>query len=251
MLVTGDPERICTLACNPSVGGSAKGQIVREIDALGGAMGRIADATALHTRFLNESKGPAVRALRIQADKPSYVRVATDLLKSLEHLTIIGGLVDDLIVEDGAIAGVVTSDGRSYYAPRVVLATGTFLGGKIFRGEYTEAAGRVGEAPAIVLSDTLRRLGFPTGRLKTGTPPRVDANTVDYAKMKPQYPSAVPLKFSYRSALEFSGPQLPCRRDDDVRSDARDRARQLASLAALRTRSHSRHRSAVLPVDRR
>ena len=210
LLITGDPERICTLACNPSVGGSAKGQIVREIDALGGAMGRIADATALHARFLNESKGYAVRALRVQADKPSYVRVATKLLESLEHLSIVGGLVDDLIVEDRAVAGVVTSDGRTYYASRVVLATGTFLGGKIFRGEYSEAAGRVGEVPALALSDTLRRLGFPTGRLKTGTPPRVDANTVDYDRMKPQLPSDVPLKFSYRSEREFAGPQLPC-----------------------------------------
>jgi tRNA uridine 5-carboxymethylaminomethyl modification enzyme len=210
LLVTGDPERICTLACNPSIGGSAKGQIVREIDALGGAMGRIADATALHTRFLNESKGPAVRALRIQADKPSYVRVATQLLQSLRHLTIIGGLVDDLIVEGDAIAGVVTSDGRTYRAPRVVLATGTFLGGKIFRGEHTEAAGRVGEAPALALSDALRRIGFPTGRLKTGTPPRIDARTVDFGKMRAQLPSAEPLVFSYRSERAFAGPQLPC-----------------------------------------
>ncbi len=210
ILVTGDPERICTLACNPSIGGSAKGQIVREIDALGGAMGRLADATSLHARFLNESRGPAVRALRVQADKPSYVRVATELLRSLQGLTIIGGLVDDLLVEDGAIAGVVTGDGRVYRAPRVVLATGTFLGGKIFRGEHSEAAGRVGEAPALALSGALRRLGFPTGRLKTGTPPRVCATTLDYARMRAQMPSAEPLVFSYRSPRTFAGPQLPC-----------------------------------------
>jgi tRNA uridine 5-carboxymethylaminomethyl modification enzyme len=210
ILITGDPERICTLACNPSIGGSAKGQIVREIDALGGAMARLADATSLHARFLNESRGPAVRALRVQADKPSYVRAATELLQSLKRLKIIGGLVDDLIVEDGAIAGVVTSDGRVYRAPRVVLATGTFLGGKIFRGEHSEAAGRVGEAPALALSGALRRLGFPTGRLKTGTPPRVSAKTLDYERMRPQLPSAEPLVFSYRSARAFAGPQLPC-----------------------------------------
>lgn len=210
LLVTGDPERICTLACNPSIGGSAKGQIVREIDALGGAMGRLADVTSLHTRFLNESRGPAVRALRVQADKPSYVRAATALLENLKCLTIIGGLVDDLLVEDGAIAGVVTSDGRTLRAARVVLATGTFLGGKIFRGEFSEGAGRLGEAPALALSDSLRRHGFPTGRLKTGTPPRVDARTLDYARMRAQNPSDVPLLFSYRSPPRFAGPQLPC-----------------------------------------
>jgi tRNA uridine 5-carboxymethylaminomethyl modification enzyme len=210
LLVTGDPERICTLACNPSIGGSAKGQIVREIDALGGAMARIIDRCSLHVRFLNESKGPSVRALRAQADKPSYVRVATELLRTLPHLTIVAGLVDDLIVEGDAIAGVVTSDGRTFRARRVVLATGTFLGGKIFRGEHSEAAGRVGEAPAVELSHALRRLGFPTGRLKTGTPPRVDRASVDFAAMRRQEPSAVPLMFSYRSEVAFAGPQLPC-----------------------------------------
>ena len=210
LLVTGDPDRICTLACNPSIGGSAKGQIVREIDALGGAMARIIDRCSLHVRFLNESKGPSVRALRAQADKPSYVRVATELLRELPHLTIVRGLVDDLIVEGGAIAGVVTSDGRTFRGRRVVLATGTFLGGKIFRGEHTEAAGRVGEAPAIELSHALRRLGFPTGRLKTGTPPRVDRASVDFGAMRAQEPSDVPLMFSYRNAPAFAGPQLPC-----------------------------------------
>ncbi len=210
LLVTGDAERICTLACNPSIGGSAKGQLVREIDALGGAMARIADACSLHARFLNESKGPAVRALRIQADKASYVRAATELLRSLRHLMIVAGLVDELVVENGEIRGVVTSDGTIYRARRVVLATGTFLGGKIYRGEFVEAAGRVGEAPAIELARSLRALGFPTGRLKTGTPPRVDASSVDYARMREQLPSAEPLVFSYRSERAFAGPQLSC-----------------------------------------
>jgi tRNA uridine 5-carboxymethylaminomethyl modification enzyme len=210
LLVTGDPERICTLACNPSIGGSAKGQIVREIDALGGAMARIIDRCSLHVRFLNESRGPSVRALRAQADKPSYVRVASELLRDLPNLTIVAGLVDDLIVEAGEIAGVVTSDGRTYRARRVVLATGTFLGGKIYRGEHSEPAGRAGEAPALELSHALRRIGFPTGRLKTGTPPRVDRATLDFSRMREQRPSPVPLMFSYRSAPGFAGPQLSC-----------------------------------------
>jgi len=210
LLLTGDPERICTLACNPSIGGSAKGQLVREIDAMGGAMAQIIDACALHVRFLNESKGPAVRALRAQADKAAYVDVAGRLLRSLERLTIVAGLVEDLIVRDGCVRGVVTADGRTYRARRVILATGTFLGGKIFRGDYSEAAGRAGEAPALALATALRRLGFPTGRLKTGTPPRVDAATVDVGRMRLQPPSGVPLMFSYDSPARFAGPQLPC-----------------------------------------
>jgi len=210
LLITGDVERICTLACNPSIGGSAKGQLVREIDALGGAMARIIDRSSLHARFLNESKGPAVRALRAQADKERYASEATALLRSLKHLTIVAGLVDDLIVEDCAIRGVITSDGRQYHGTRVVLATGTFLGGKIFRGEFSQAAGRVGEAPAVHLSDALRRFGFPIGRLKTGTPPRVAAHSVDYGRMRVQAPSPTPLPFSYRSPRAFAGPQLPC-----------------------------------------
>ena len=210
MLVTGTPEKICTLPCNPSIGGSAKGQLVREIDALGGAMGRLADACSLHSRFLNESKGPAVRALRQQMDKPAYARRALDALRTQPHLTIQQGLVDDLIVEAGEVRGVVCADGTRYYARRVVLATGTFLGGKTFRGDVVQAEGRFGEAPAIGLAHALRRLGFPTRRLKTGTPPRIDKTTVDYDAMQMQAPSDVPLLFSYTSTAKFGGPQLPC-----------------------------------------
>jgi len=210
LLITGDPERICTLACNPSIGGSAKGQLVREIDALGGLMARIIDRCALHVRYLNESKGPAVRALRAQADKPSYVRVATEMLRATPNLTIVPGLVEDLLIDASGVRGVTTRDGRHYRARRVVLATGTFLGGKIFRGEHTEAAGRVGEAPALALAESLRRAGLPTGRLKTGTPPRVDPATADLDRMREQAPSPVPLPFSYRSEPVFAGPQLPC-----------------------------------------
>jgi tRNA uridine 5-carboxymethylaminomethyl modification enzyme len=210
LLVTGDPEKICTLPCNPSIGGSAKGQLVREIDALGGAMGRIADASSLHSRFLNESKGPAVRALRQLMDKPAYARRATEELRAQPKLSIVRGLVDGLLVEDGAIRGVVADDGSEYFARRVILATGTFLGGKTFRGEVVAAEGRFGEAPAIGLAHALRALGFPTRRLKTGTPPRIDRATVDASRMAAQAPSDVPLVFSYSSAAAFAGPQLPC-----------------------------------------
>jgi tRNA uridine 5-carboxymethylaminomethyl modification enzyme len=209
-LVTGDPEKICTLPCNPSIGGSAKGQLVREIDALGGAMGRLADRCSVHARFLNESKGPAVRALRQQMDKPSYARLAIAELRAQPNLTIVQGLVDDLIVEGGAVRGVLCAGGERVYGRSVVLATGTFLGGKTFRGGVVQAEGRFGEAPAVGLAHALRRLGFPTQRLKTGTPPRIDKTTVDYEAMTLQLPSADPLLFSYASESRFAGPQLPC-----------------------------------------
>ncbi len=210
LLVTGDPEKICTLPCNPSIGGSAKGQLVREIDALGGAMAQIADRCSLHARFLNESKGPAVRALRQLMDKPAYAKLAIEVLRAQPNLTIVRGLVEDLIVDGDVARGVACSDGARYYARSIVLATGTFLGGKTFRGSVVQAEGRFGEAPAIGLAQALRRLGFPTKRLKTGTPPRIDKTTVDYDGMLMQPPCDEPLVFSYTSEATFAGPQLPC-----------------------------------------
>jgi tRNA uridine 5-carboxymethylaminomethyl modification enzyme len=210
LLVTGDPDRICTLACNPSIGGSAKGQLVREIDALGGAMARVTDQVSLHSRFLNESKGPSVRALRALADKPAYVRVASAAIAAQPNLTVVRGMAEDLIVEAGAVRGVVLAGGGTLRAPNVVLATGTFLGGKTFRGDEVRAEGRFGEAPALGLSGALARLGFPLARLKTGTPPRVDRTSLDLKVMAEQRPSMVPLPFSYASRRAFAGPQLPC-----------------------------------------
>jgi tRNA uridine 5-carboxymethylaminomethyl modification enzyme len=210
MLVTGDPDRICTLPCNPSIGGSAKGQLVREIDALGGEMGRIIDRCSVHARFLNESKGPAVRALRAQADKPAYARIAIETLRRQPNLQIVRGLVESLVVSADEVRGVVCADGAQYYAHKVVLATGTFLGGKTFRGDVVQREGRFGEPPAIGLSRALRDLGFPTKRLKTGTPPRIDRTTVDKDAMQMQAPSDLPLMFSYRSEARFAGPQLSC-----------------------------------------
>jgi tRNA uridine 5-carboxymethylaminomethyl modification enzyme len=210
LLVTGDPAKICTLPCNPSVGGSAKGQLVREIDALGGEMGLLIDATSLHVRWLNESKGAAVRALRAQADKPAYARRAREHLEQQANLTIVPAMVEGIEVEAGAVTGVRTADGNVLRARSVVLATGTFLGGKTFRGDDVKAEGRFGEAPAIGLSASLSALGFPLRRLKTGTPPRIDKTTVRTGVMNAQPPSPIPLPFSYRSRAEFAGPQLPC-----------------------------------------
>jgi tRNA uridine 5-carboxymethylaminomethyl modification enzyme len=210
LLVTGDPDRICTLACNPSIGGSAKGQLVREIDALGGEMARVADATSLHARFLNESKGPSVRALRVLADKPGYVRAARAVVTGTPNLTVVDAMAEDLLLDGSAVAGVVLGDGRTLRAPNVVLATGTFLGGKTFRGDEVRSEGRFGEAPALGLSGTLARLGFPLGRLKTGTPPRIDRTSVDFGAMTEQRPSAIPLGFSFGGPARFAGPQLSC-----------------------------------------
>lgn len=210
LLVTGDPDRICTLPCNPSVGGSAKGQIVREIDALGGIMGVLADACVLHARFLNESKGPAVRALRAQMDKPSYAREAIEMARGAPNLSIASGMVEALEVDASGVRGVRCRGGERYAARRVVLATGTFLGGKTFRGDVVSAEGRFGEPPATGLSPALRRLGFVTQRLKTGTPPRIARRSVDCSAMRVQPPSAMRLRFSYRSDAAFPGPQLPC-----------------------------------------
>ena len=210
ILLTGDPERTCTLACNPSIGGSAKGQLVREIDALGGEMARIADATSVHARFLNETKGPSVRALRTLSDKPGYVRAARAVLERTPNLRVVAGMVEDLVLAAGAVAGVTTGDGRTLRAPNVVLATGTFLGAKTFRGDEVRSEGRFGEAPAIGLSHTLARLGFPLGRLKTGTPPRIDRTTIDRSQMTEQRPSDTPLAFSFLGEPAFAGPQLSC-----------------------------------------
>ncbi|HEX3467096.1 MAG TPA: tRNA uridine-5-carboxymethylaminomethyl(34) synthesis enzyme MnmG [Candidatus Elarobacter sp.] len=210
VLLTGDPQRICTLACNPSIGGSAKGQLVREIDALGGAMARITDRVSLHSRFLNESKGPSVRALRALADKPGYVRAAAATIAAQPNLRVVQGMGEDLVVEAGAVRGVVLAGGATLRARNVVLATGTFLGGKTFRGDEVRDEGRFGEPPAAGLSRALARLGFPLGRLKTGTPPRVDRTTLDLTAMAEQRPSAAPLPFSYASPRAFAGPQLSC-----------------------------------------
>src|SRR5581483_11177654 len=173
-------------------------------------MGRIADRCSLHARFLNESKGPAVRALRQQMDKPSYAALAVQVLAAQPNLEIVQAMVEDLIVAGGAVCGVACRDGRTFGARRVVLATGTFLGGKSFRGDVVLDEGRFGEAPATGLAAALRRLGFSTQRLKTGTPPRIDRTSVEYAAMLRQPPSPQPLLFSYRSEYRFAGEQLPC-----------------------------------------
>ena len=197
LLITMHLDQIAYMSCNPSIGGPAKGHLVREIDALGGEMARAIDRAAIQIRMLNESKGPAVRALRAQADKRLYSWLMKMELERTPNLDLKQERVDDLIVKGGRIAGVKTGLGRVYEARAVVVTTGTFLHGRLITGETIRPGGRAGEAPATSLSDTFRRLGFELGRLKTGTPPRLDARTIDFSKTKVQPGSAEPLYFSF------------------------------------------------------
>ncbi|MBV1796023.1 tRNA uridine-5-carboxymethylaminomethyl(34) synthesis enzyme MnmG [Siccirubricoccus sp. G192] len=183
-------HRIGTLgemSCNPAIGGIGKGHLVREIDALDGLMARAADAAGIHYKLLNRSKGPAVRGPRAQADRKLYREAVQALLRATPGLTLAAEAAEDLILgTDGRAAGVVTASGRRIAAGAVVITTGTFLRGEIHIGERRIPAGRVGEAPAIGLAETLRRLGLPLARLKTGTPPRLDGRTIDWAALEPQ-----------------------------------------------------------------
>ena len=210
LLITGDLETIGLMPCNPSIGGPAKGQLVREVDALGGEMARCIDQTFLHARWLNESRGPAVRALRAQADKRAYARRMHGTLRAQPGLELRQDMVVDLLTRNAHIEGLRLASGEAIRSGQVVIATGTFLGGTMFAGEKNTPGGRVGEAPALGLGQALRRLGLEMGRLKTGTPPRVHRDSIDFSKTVEQPPSPVPLMFSYRSEPRFPGPQLSC-----------------------------------------
>jgi tRNA uridine 5-carboxymethylaminomethyl modification enzyme len=210
LLVTGNLDTIGFMPCNPSIGGPAKGQLVREVDALGGEMASCIDRTFLHSRWLNESRGPAVRALRSQADKRAYSLRMRATVEGQTGLATRQGLVTELLADADGIAGVRLESGEVFSSRQVVVNSGTFMGGKMFAGEDSRPGGRAGEPPSIGLSECLRRLGFPTGRLKTGTPPRVHRASIDFGRVEVQPPSPLPLMFSYRSVAAFPGPQLPC-----------------------------------------
>lgn len=197
LLLTAHLDMIGWMSCNPSIGGSAKGHLVREIDALGGWMGKLTDQTAIQIRLLNESKGPAVHALRAQADKKRYAWLAQRTLEDAPNLHVKQALVDGLLVEGDKIKGIVTGTGFKYLAKTVILTTGTFLGGRIITGETITQGGRAGEQAAIELSKSMAGLGFELGRLKTGTPPRIDARTIDFSQTELQYGSESPLYFSF------------------------------------------------------
>jgi tRNA uridine 5-carboxymethylaminomethyl modification enzyme len=197
LLLTTHLDTIGWMSCNPSIGGPAKGHLVREVDALGGEMARAIDRTFIQVRMLNISKGPAVHALRAQADKKRYAWTTRHTLENTPNLDIKQSLVEKVIVEGDRVVGVTTSYGQTYAAQAVVLTTGTFLGGRLITGDWVRAGGRDGEPPALGLSKSLRELGFRLGRLKTGTPPRLDARTIDFSRTEPQCGSEEPLYFSF------------------------------------------------------
>ena len=186
LLVTHSIETLGQMSCNPAIGGIGKSHLVKEIDALGGAMAKAVDLAGIQFRVLNASKGPAVRATRAQADRVLYKAAIREMLEKQENLSLFQQGVDDLLIEDEAIVGVVTQMGMLIRAPRVVLTTGTFLGGKIHIGLENTSGGRAGDPPAIALAKRLRELPFRVNRLKTGTPPRLDADSVDFSVMQVQ-----------------------------------------------------------------
>lgn len=209
LLLTMDQVRIAQMSCNPAVGGIAKGHLVKEIDALGGEMGRNTDRAGIQFRMINISKGPAVRALRAQCDKALYRRSMQETLNSVPGLRVAQGTVDQLITHRGAVIGVVTGQGERLTAKAVILTSGTFLKGLIHIGLSHFPAGRAGEASAEHLSDCMTSLGFEVGRLKTGTPPRLDRDTIDFSAMAPQPGDDPPRPFSYRTAKILT-PQVSC-----------------------------------------
>ena len=209
-LVTHDPAKIGEMSCNPAIGGLGKGQLVREVDALDGLMARAIDRAGIQFRMLNRSKGPAVQGPRAQADRKLYRTAMQDLVLAQDGLEVLAGAVEDLVIgADGAVAGVVTATGERIGAGAVVLTTGTFLRGLIHVGERRIEAGRIGEAPALGLSSTLAALGLRLGRLKTGTPPRLDGRTIDWAALELQPGDDPPIPFSTLTA-RIETPQVPC-----------------------------------------
>ena len=209
-LLTHRRATIGEMSCNPAIGGLAKGHLVREIDALDGIMGRAIDRAGIQFRMLNRSKGPAVRGPRAQADRQLYRRAMTEILAEIAGLTIVEGAAEDLLFDAGGqVCGLALGDGRQIIAGRIVLTTGTFLGGLIHIGQEKIPAGRVGEAPALGLSRTLRRCGFALGRLKTGTPPRLDGKTIDWRGLDAQAGDDPPAPFSFLTE-RIATPQIVC-----------------------------------------
>ncbi|HAA8513353.1 TPA_asm: tRNA uridine-5-carboxymethylaminomethyl(34) synthesis enzyme MnmG [Listeria monocytogenes] len=209
LMLTINLDMVAFMPCNPSVGGPAKGVVVREIDALGGEMGRNTDKTYIQMRMLNTGKGPAVRALRAQADKWDYQHEMKHTIEKEENITLRQGLVDRLVIEDGVCKGVITNSGAIYYAETVVITTGTFSRGEIIVGELRYSSGPNNQQPSVKLSEHLEELGFELRRFKTGTPPRVKSSTIDYSKTEEQPGDDHPRAFSF-DTVEMLLDQLPC-----------------------------------------
>ena len=208
-LVTINLDLIGQMSCNPAVGGIAKGHVVREIDALGGIMGRVIDRTGIQFRLLNRSRGPAVQSPRAQADRSLYRVEMRRVLESTPNLHLRQGVVVDVITQNNKVIGVEMQDTRRLGANAVIIATGTFLNGTIHTGRRTFSAGRAGEPASIELAESLKTLGFPVGRLKTGTPPRLDGRTIDWDAFEPQSADENPVAFSF-STEKIEQPQIKC-----------------------------------------
>jgi tRNA uridine 5-carboxymethylaminomethyl modification enzyme len=211
LLLTLNLDKIAWQPCNPAVGGPAKSQLTHEVDALGGEIGKMADRTYLQKRLLNNSRGPAVWALRAQTDKREYAAIMKTIVDNQPNLVVREGMVTDLVLgKDGQVIGVETYFGVAFRCSAVVLTTGTFLGGRIWVGNKSMEAGRAGEFAAVGLTETLNRLGFETGRLKTGTPARVDKRSVDYRRMELQPPDSELRWFSFDPEVQIEREQMPC-----------------------------------------
>ena len=211
LLLTLNLDKIAWQPCNPAVGGPAKSQLTNEVDALGGEIGKMADRTYLQKRILNSSRGPAVWALRAQTDKREYAAVMNNIVENQENLTVREAMVTDLVLgKNEEVIGVETYFGVAFECKAVILTTGTFLGGTIWVGNKSMPAGRAGEFAAVGLTETLNRLGFETGRLKTGTPARVDRRTVDFTNLEPQPGDADVRWFSFDPEVWIEREQMPC-----------------------------------------
>src|SRR5215510_7304060 len=209
LMLTLNLDHIGQMSCNPAIGGIGKGHLVKEIDALGGEMGHAIDETGIQFRVLNTKKGPAVRASRAQADKALYRQRMKRVLESCQNLMLRQGSVEGLIVEGGEVRGVETQMGEEFYGRRVILTTGTFLRGLIHVGDRNFAAGRAGDFAVQGLSESLAKLGFKVGRLKTGTCPRIDSRSIDYSQLQVQYGDESPIPFSFANK-GIAQRQVPC-----------------------------------------
>ncbi|MHC4148760.1 MAG: tRNA uridine-5-carboxymethylaminomethyl(34) synthesis enzyme MnmG [Planctomycetota bacterium] len=208
-LISIKKDTIAAMSCNPAIGGLAKGQIAREVDALGGLMGLAIDATGIQFRMLNRSKGPAVQSPRAQADRGKYADWMQQKLERTDNLTIIEAIATEIRASDNKVRAVVCKDGSVYYTKTVIVTTGTFLGGKLYIGDYCWAGGRIDEPPSAELSQSLRRLGLELGRMSTDTTPRLDATTCDLEKLEVQQGDEMPAPFSFMNS-SIERPQVPC-----------------------------------------
>ena len=208
-LITLNLDLVGQMSCNPAIGGIAKGHLVREIDALGGIMGRVIDRTGIQFRLLNRSRGPAVQSPRAQADRMRYRAEMRRTLEATSNLHLRQGKVVDFVIHKGQLTGVLLEDGRAFGAKAVVVATGTFLNGLIHTGRRTYRGGRAGEPASVELAEALKNLGFPVGRLKTGTPPRLDGRTIDWSAFEPQPGDPIPVPFSFATD-QIEQQQIKC-----------------------------------------